>query len=403
MIAKLKKEGENGKYLKQEVLRKLNRRLLSAQRLSTKATGKGSLVSVSHSCCGINSQNIQDSVLSFWARTNSFSENALMSEFRPKGGLVRTWTVRGTVHTFPSRDYYVHVFGSPRDRALLSHDTYARQLGLPPRDKRIELLYQPLLDEIKGEAVTSNFIGEFMSERLFHLGLKGKMKLNQGWSNEPKYGPTWKGITEMSYLGLIVNAGKKGSSSLWMGSSQWLNGNSISPDPEECVVRLIRSYIEMYGPVSFSDIVYWSGHRKKDVLNAIDALKGDLILEYLDNSTEPYYSLNGYQEDGQDPPQAIILPRFDSLLMGHKDKSRFMFHGHRDRVFRSAGIINPTVLLDGFVAGTWEKKKHSNRVDVTVRAFRKLNAQDKRAIEERFADYGDYLKADVSVLFQIAL
>ena len=385
--------------MKPGTLRTLNRRLLSSQLLIKKARGKSSLISITEACSGINSQNFRDSFLSFWARAGSFSDKALLSGFKPKGDLSRTWTVRGTVHTFPSKDYYTHVFGSPRDRILASHDRYARQLGLPERQRRIELLYEPLLDEIKEEMVTKDFIGKFMAEKLGRLGLKGYMKLDRGWTSEATHGPTWTGIAEMSYLGLLSNAGRIGSGNRWMSTAHWLKSGTKVPDVDDCALKLVSSYIENYGPVSFSDIVYWTGHRKGDMSRIINSIRGNLVVDKFDNSDEEYFSLGNQYEGATPPPKVIILPRFDSLMMGHSDKSRFMSPERRNKVFISAGIINPTILLNGFVAGTWRKEGRKRGLGIHAAIFEEIGPSDRMAIEEKFSEYGDYLKSDVSVTF----
>ena len=384
-----------------EVLKVLNRRLLASLNLTSKDGGVDSLIHIARSCVGINSQNLKDSYSSFWARAQKFSDSSLDGEMKPGGGLARTWTVRGTVHTFPSSDYYTHVFGSPRDRALSRHDSYARQLGLPQREDRTNIFYLPLLDEMGGEAVTSSYIGEFISEKLTKMGIKGRRHLSRGWSNETKYGPTWEGLMEMSYLGLIVNAGKKGSSSLWMSTEKWLKGRQKSPDPGECARDLIRLYIEKYGPVKLADIVYWTGHRKRDVQNAIDAIGTDLNKEMINGEGNPYYSLD-MSEDYEEPPRAIILPRFDSLVMGHSDKSRIMPVDKRERIITSTGIINPTVLIDGFIEGTWRKEKTGKVTTATVTSFRELSSQEKASVKEKFGEYAEYLDTKMKVKFSAA-
>ncbi len=385
--------------MNQRTLKSLNKRLLMTQHLSKKASGPHSAVVVSEGCCGINSQDFRESFSSFWARTDGFTDDNLLFELRPRGGLARTWTIRGTVHIFPSKDYYIHVFGSPRKRILSRYDRAAKRRGIPDRAARIESLYQPLLDEIKGQAVTSDHIGRSMSGRLVRLGLKGKTKLTRGWSNKPTYGPSWIGITEMSYLGLLVNAGRKGSASLWMRTEDWLNTGRRVPDSEECVVELVRRYIHMYGPVTRSDIAYWSWLLSDEVDTSLKALKGDLVEERFEGTKETYYSLGGQSESEVEPPRAAVLPEFDSLMMGYRDKSRYMSQERVKSVFKSFGIVSPTILLDGFVAATWKRKKDRERTTINVTPLQELHTRGRRLIEERFAEYGDYLGTRVSVEF----
>src|SRR5438094_7913372 len=99
------------------MLRALNRRLLASQYLSRKASGPRAAVKVAEACCGMNSQDLLESYSSFWARVDGFRDSDLTSELRPRGGLVRTWNFRSTMHTIPSKDYCVSVPGSPQTRA----------------------------------------------------------------------------------------------------------------------------------------------------------------------------------------------------------------------------------------------------------------------------------------------
>src|SRR5437867_13382647 len=109
------------------MLRALNRRILASQYLSRKASGPRAAVKVAEACCGINSQDFLQSFSSFWARANGVRDPDLASELRPKGGLVRTWTVRFTMHTIPTKDYWIHVLGGPGRRYRPYFDKAAKK------------------------------------------------------------------------------------------------------------------------------------------------------------------------------------------------------------------------------------------------------------------------------------
>ncbi|MBI3859515.1 MAG: AlkZ family DNA glycosylase [Thaumarchaeota archaeon] len=385
--------------LDSRTLEALNARLLNSQFLSRKASGARSVVKVSEACCGINSQDFLESFSSFWARVNKFQDSDLFSELRPRGGLVRTWTVRSTMHIISTKDYYVHVFGGPGRRFRPWFDKAARKRGIPDRDFRIRSLYEPLLHSIKGRAVTSNEVKQFMVERLGRLGLPSRMKLSRGWSSQLSYGLSWSGLSEMSNLGLLVNAGRRGSQSLWMRAADWLSPGRSAPDPDRCFVELVRKYLECYGPASRADIVYWTFLTKADVDTALDALKKDLVREDY-NSSVDYYSFGESSGGLSGPPGLIILPEFDSLMMGYKDKSRFLSHHKIKKVFWGLGGINRTILLDGSVAAIWRKKKELTGMMVTVEALKTLTTRERSSIREGFAAYGEYLKTAVSVEFK---
>ena len=378
----------------------LNRRILARQYLSRRASGPHAVVKVSEACCGINSQDYLESFSSFWARVEGFRDSDLTSEFGPKGGLVRIRTVRGTMHTIPSKDYWIHLFGGPGYRRFLSnYDRIAKRRGIGDREFRVRSLYEPLLDHIQGRSATANEVTQFIVERLKQHGVRAKMKLHRGWSSQATVGPSWTGIGEMSNLGLIVSAGRRGSETLWASTADWLDTKHRPSNPEECYVDLIRKYIESYGPVTRDDIVYWTFLLTKDVDKAIESLKKDLTIEKLDAKRD-YFSLNREIKGSDDPPNVIVLPEFDSLMMGHKDKSRYLDKTHVKRVFWGLGGIHRTILLDGFAGAIWKKKKTSKEMIVDVVPLRALTGSERSSIEEEFARYSDYRGTKISVHFQ---
>jgi hypothetical protein len=383
-------------------LKALNRKLLAKQYLSRKASGSRAVVKVAEACCGINSQDFLESFESFWARVDGFQDSDLLSELRPKGGLVRTWTVRNTMHIIPVRDYWVHVLGGPGRRFPPLFDRIAKQRGIPNRDFRMRSLYEPFLDHVKGRAVTSKQVSEFMVERLTRLRLKSRMRLSRGWSSTPTYGPSWTGLSEMSHLGLLVNAGRKGSESLWMRSADWLNTKGKVPDSDECVVELVRKYIDCYSPVTRQDIIYWTFLLKSDVDKALEALKKDLTVETLDFSKkEEHFSFEDREMDASEPPRIIILPEFDSLMMGYKDKGRFLSKASVKQVFWGLGGIHRTILVDGFVSATWKRKmRKQTGMIVGVTPLRILTARERKSISDNFASYADYKKTRSTVVFE---
>jgi len=182
-----------------------------------------------------------------------------------------------------------------------------------------------------------------------------------------------------------------------MGSADWLGRTRKLPDSDECLGQLVRKYIENYGPVTRQDIVYWSFLLKRDVDRALEALKRDLIVETF-RSKEEYFMYDSFLDAGG-PPQVIILPEFDTLMMGYREKSRVLPSDRVKNVFWGLGGISRTILLDGFVAGIWKRKKRGSEMTVTISPLRTFRAREKGAIVEEFSRYADYLQTKISVEF----
>jgi len=361
----------------------LNRRLLWSHCLSEHVEGSDAPVRVADACCGINSQNFQESLSSFWARIDGFRNGDVFSELKPGGGLVRTWAVRSTMHTIPSKDYYVYVLGGAGERLLKWIDTLARKRDYPPREERRRLLYEPVLEEVKGRAVTEDEIRKLVSPRARRLGLKEGV---------------WTGIGDMTFEGLLVHAGKRGSRSVYMRSDEWIPGLKAPPDRQACRAELLRKYIARHGPVSKEDIMYWAYLTRQQLDEALIGLSAETTEVKMERSKEPYIVLE--KDAGRKfppPPKAMVLPKYDSLMLTLKDKSRFMDMRFYKLVFGALGMVRPTVLVNGFVAAIWRKVVKKTGASIEVHALKKISSSDREAVERKFAEYGKYAGLDVSV------
>ena len=56
---------------------------------------------------------------------------------------------------------------------------------------------------------------------------------------------------------------------------------------------------------------------------------------------------------------------FDNLILSHSDRTRVIADAHRAIVITKNGMVLPTILVDGFVAGTWSVSR--------VRKIRRAN------------------------------
>ncbi len=344
--------------------------------LSNKLRGPDAPVRVADACCGIQSQNLQESFASFWARIDQFKNNDVSSELRPGGGLVRTWAIRSTMHTIPSEDYYVYVLGGASDRLLQWIDTLAKKRNYPPREERRKKLYEPVLDEIKGRAVTEPELRTLVSGKARRYGLREGI---------------WSGLGDMAFLGLLVHAGKRGSSSLWMRSDDWIPGLNPPVDPQTCRIELLRRYIARHGPVSKEDILYWAYLRRRQLDEALVSLGKDLVEVRIERSKEQYIDLGkNTEEDFPAAPKAVVLPKYDTLMLSLKDKSRFMDTRYYKIIFGALGMVRPTVLVDGFVAAVWKRVTKKPGPSIEVHALKKISSGDKKAVEEQFSEYCEY-------------
>lgn len=78
------------------------------------------------------------------------------------------------------------------------------------------------------------------------------------------------------------------------------------------------------------------------------------------------------------PPR--FLPEYDNLLLSHARRTRVIADEHRALVFTKG-----TVLVDGFVRGTWKLDRERNSAHLIVESFERLAKPDRTALAEEGA------------------
>jgi hypothetical protein len=125
------------------------------------------------------------------------------------------------------------------------------------------------------------------------------------------------------------------------------------PDPEESLQRLIRRYLEAFGPASVEDFAQFSLQQRSVTRAALRAMQGTLtVLEGPDG--RELYDVPGAPlppEDTPAPPRLMAM--WDSVLLAYADRSRMIPAAYRRLVLRRNGDVLPTLLVDGAVCGVW--------------------------------------------------
>ena len=80
------------------------------------------------------------------------------------------------------------------------------------------------------------------------------------------------------------------------------------------------------------------------------------------------------------PPHVRLLPQFDALIMGHKDKTRFMRSDDKKRIFLPRAGVAATILLDGRVEGVWKMRKKKKQWALELSPFRDLSKEEDEAL-----------------------
>jgi hypothetical protein len=172
--------------------------------------------------------------------------------------------------------------------------------------------------------------------------------------------------------------------------------DALRLERDEALAELARRYFAGHGPASVHDLAWWSGLTLADVRAGVAAagealapVAGDL----LDVAGRPAI-------EAPRRGDLRLLPGFDELVLGYRDRSASLTAEHARLVVPSAnGRFKAVVTLDGHVTGTWSRSspRLSGPITVEVSPFTPLTATSRLALERRAHAYGRYLDREVVV------
>jgi uncharacterized protein YcaQ len=371
----------NAQRLSPEVV---NRLYLAKHHLIRKAPRKD-VAQVVDDVCGLHAQAATTPFLSLWSRVEDFDDSLLDAALYKKKLLVKTWVMRGTLHVIPSCDLPVY------NRALRRmwfehHGRYMRAPDWPSREERKNVIYPRIMEALAQEPLRRKNLNDRVRS-LLNDDSKPYDRLFSGWGGILK---------ETAYEGLTVHAQPCDRESCFARLDKWLPNTDLNKlSEEEAQKRLFLKYLHGYGPATQQDFVLWSGVMAGDARRAIESAS-DLIEEVKINGVkgrfwllkQDFKALAGL--DGR--ASAFLLPKFDSILLGHKDRTRIIRDEYKKRVFKpKVGDIAATLWINGHVAGTWKAQKTKQKLSVVITPFEKVSKGDLKDVENRVQELGSHM------------
>jgi hypothetical protein len=153
-------------------------------------------------------------------------------------------------------------------------------------------------------------------------------------------------------------------------AESWL-GRPMATEPP--VGELARRYLAAFGPAKAADFRTWSG-----LTAAREVLDGLELRRFRDERGAELYDVpDGALPDRDTPAPVRFLPDYDNVLLAHDDRARILRED-----LRSGLIGMPTVLVDGFAAGTWTVERAKGAAAIVVTPFGRLSRGDRLDLVE---------------------
>jgi hypothetical protein len=171
------------------------------------------------------------------------------------------------------------------------------------------------------------------------------------------------------------------------------NATVLSPD--EALAELTRRYYISHGPATVKDLTKWASLTMAEVKRGLEMVGDELVSETIAGRSywfaEPSGPLSPLPS-----PTAHLLQLYDELFMGYFES--------RDLVELATVTTNPAiwplmhaVLLDGKVAGNWQRTEKRTELQIEVQLNRDISADERTALESAADAYGRFVDLPLSM------
>ncbi len=124
---------------------------------------------------------------------------------------------------------------------------------------------------------------------------------------------------------------------------------------------IVQRYVEVFGPVTWEDVKWWTGFPAGQISRILKNLQPDLVECEVPELGSGLWMFPAHLQELQDfrwtpEPAVCLLPLLDPLLMGYKVRARLIHQDHMPYVFDRSGNATSVILVDGEVKGIWDYK-----------------------------------------------
>jgi hypothetical protein len=304
--------------------------------------------------------------------------------------LVKTWVMRGTLHIIPAEELPVYN-RSLRRMWFEHHGRFMKAPEWPSLEQRRNQIYPKILQALTTKPLKRKDLGDKVRSLLKDGSLPYE-RLFSGWGGILK---------ETAYDGLTVHAEPCERESCFSNLRWWLPRIKLdSISEEEAQKRLFIKYLRGYGPATQQDFSLWSGSMAGDAKRAIENASSMIEQIEVEGAKGKFWLLKDDMKvldstDLAEPAPVRLLPKFDSILLGHRDRSRIIKEQHKRLVFKpKVGDIAATVVIDGQIAGTWRHTRKRRTLAVAIRPFGNIARDDMAEVKQQASELGQYMGAE---------
>lgn len=313
----------------------INNFLLRKQHLSEETKGED-VLQVAKDIWGLHATYASTPYLSLFNRVINFRKESLDRELLEKR-LVKIRCVRKTVHIIPKENVSA-IFSATKESIQINSEKYYKFMGVT---------------ESEYEAASKSIL-----ELLGNNGMKAS-EIKKELHSEINLSPI---INYMCDLGILVRGlskgGWKSNTHTYYRTDKYLPDINLSEYSQDEARKIIVSqYLSSFGPVTITDISWWTGFPKTEIKKILDNLS---VIDYVNISSlgEHIISKNDLNQlkniKENNKSEINLLPALDPYIMGYKERDRYLDKEYFNYIFDRSGSGTTTIVNNGKIIGVWD-------------------------------------------------
>ena len=300
---------------------------------------------------GLQAQLPSSPYLALWARVEGFERGSLEQALRRRR-VVKALLMRATMHLVSARDH-PYLDAAVREARVL---TRVRGTERPPEE-----LVEQIVALTRERPRTRT---EIMESLGFHSRTLEVDELR-----------TYSWVVALGRLEQTPACALYG----FRGSPTYEPADHEHPPHAEAAAHAIKRYLGAFGPATRADVSQWSGVPIRDLEPGFEALR---LRRFRDERGRELVDLpRALLAEADLPAPPRLLPRWDELLLAHKDRTRVLPEEYRKAVIHKNGDVQQTFLVDGSGAGLWRQDGER----IVLESVAPLPRVAKRELEEEAA------------------
>ncbi len=340
---------------------------------------RGAMLKMVAALCGVHAQVMSSAELTLWARVEGLAPGEVGRALWEERTLVKTWTMRGTLHLLPAAELPLWVAARGVVKPGYEQGAWLRGFGLT-RDEA-EAMLAAIPRALDGRTLTREELADAVAE-LTGVGHLGE-KLRDGFGAMLK---------PAAARGDLCFAPSLGPNVRFARPDQWL-GPWDPIATEEAVREVVRRFLAAYGPATREEFARWFGLTSPARAGKlIEGLGDEVVPVEVEGVRSWLLAADVAEARGAEPAGVVrLLPAFDQYVVAApRDREAVLPAASKGRVYRPQGWLSPVLLVDGRIEGVWRHERAGDRLAVRLAPFGEVPAWVRRGAEaeaERLAGF----------------